>query len=70
MNKNTPITIKLFCKIYPWPSESAMRSYIFRRKAYGIESCFLKFGKRILVYPETFFKMIKDIHTKRLNEEK
>jgi hypothetical protein len=59
MIEDAPIPIKMFCKIYKWPTESAMRSYIFRKNENGLKDCFIKVGRRILVHPKKFFNKIR-----------
>lgn len=53
------LTIKQFCTAFPWPSESAMRSYVYRAKDLGLDRAFVKFKKRVLVKPNVFFTLIQ-----------
>lgn len=55
------LTIKQFCLAYPWPSESAMRSYVYRAKGLGLGGAFVKFQKRVLVNPDIFFAIIQQL---------
>jgi len=55
------LTIKQFCLAYPWPSESAMRSYVYRAKDLGLAGAFIKFQKRVLVNPNIFFALIQKL---------
>ena len=57
-------TIKQFCEIHPWPSESAMRAYIYRADELGIAGAFFRVGRRVLVDPEKFFFLIKQIENR------
>lgn len=61
------LTIKQFCSAFPWPSESAMRSYVYRAKDLGLDSAFVKFQKRVLVKPYIFFALIQQMesHSKK-----
>lgn len=56
------LTIRQFCKVFPWPSESALRAYIFRANDLGISDAFIRFGRRVLVDPKKFFMLIKQLH--------
>jgi len=55
------ITVSQFCKIFPWPSEFAMRSYIFKAKELGLSEAFTRVGRRVLICPKIFFKQIKQM---------
>ncbi len=55
------LTIKQFCSAFPWPSESAMRSYIYRAKELGISDAFVRVRRRVLVLPYKFFSLIKEV---------
>lgn len=58
------LTIKQFCLAFPWPSESAMRSYVYRAKDLGLDSAFVKFQKRVLVKPDIFFALIQQMESR------
>jgi hypothetical protein len=60
------ITIKQFSSQFLWPSESAMRSYVFKADLLGLQPAFLKVGRRLLVNPKKFFQMIQKINSKRI----
>ncbi len=64
MNPNlTPlIPISQFCSTFSWPSESAMRGYIAKAKEYGLEECFVRIGRRVLVDPAKFFDLIRKVN--------
>ena len=53
------LTVKQFCVTFSWPSESAMRAYIFQAGELGLEEAFLRIGRRVLVDPTRFFELIK-----------
>ena len=55
------LTVKQFCMTYNWPSEPALRSYIFRATELGIENAFLRLGRRVLVDPKKLFDLIREI---------
>ena len=63
-NRGPLLTVRQFVSQYPWPSESALRAYILRAQELGIESAFVRFKRRVLVRPDTFFSLIsqKDPH--------
>lgn len=63
------LTVRQFCEIFPWPSESAMRSYIFRAEMLGISDAFVRVGRRVLIIPQRFFSLITQIE-KPSNERK
>jgi hypothetical protein len=54
-------TIKGFCSQVSWPSESAMRSYVYRAPEMGIEGAFVRVGRRVLVDGDKFFKLIQQV---------
>ena len=58
---DTPITIKQFCSKFTWPSESAMRAYVFKAEDMGITPAFTRVGRRVLVLPKKFFSLIQQI---------
>lgn len=58
------LTIKQFCIAFPWPSESAMRSYIFRAEELGITEAFVRVRRRVLVVPQKFFSLIKQVESR------
>lgn len=62
------ITIKQFSYLFQWPSESAMRSYVFKADSLGIQSAFLKVGRRLLVNPKKFFQKIQEMNSKRVEQ--
>lgn len=53
------LTVKQFCTEYPWPSESAMRSYIFRANDLGMAKAFIRIGRRVLVDVNKFFELVQ-----------
>jgi hypothetical protein len=59
------LTIRQFCETYPWPSESAMRAYVYRAAELGIEKAFIRIGRRVLILPEKFFDLIQNLQTKK-----
>ena len=64
------MTLKQFCEAFQWPSESAMRAYIYRAPEFGIESAFIRVGKRVLVNPKVFFEVIKTVDLTRKKKAK
>ncbi len=59
MEKYSLITIKQFCQKYPWPSQAAMRGYIFREGKSRLKDAFFKIGRRVLIDENKFFEIIK-----------
>jgi len=57
-------TIKQFCAIHPWPSELAMRAYIWRANELGLAAAFFRVRRRVLVDPEKFFILIKQVENR------
>ncbi len=64
MNPNlSPLmTFNQFAETYRWPTVSAMKMYAFRAKKYGLEDCFVRVGRRILVDPAKFFDLIRKVN--------
>lgn len=58
------LTIRQLCSTYPWPSESAMRAYVFRADELGLEDAFVRVGRRVLIKPDTFFTLIKQLESR------
>lgn len=58
------LTIKQFCAAFPWPTESAMRSYIFRAEELGLSSAFVRVRRRVLIMPQSFFSLIKQLESR------
>lgn len=68
MSQPKYLTVKQFAQEHSWPSEPALRSYIFRAEEYGLSDAFSRVGRRVLVDPEAFFRLLKensDKQTKR-----
>ena len=55
-------TIRQFCEVHRWPSESAMRAYIHRADELGISEAFSRVGRRVLVLPKKFFALIQRVN--------
>lgn len=53
------LTVKQFCAQYPWPTESAMRSYIYRAEELEMTDAFLRVGRRVLIDVNKFFSVIQ-----------
>lgn len=53
------LTVKQFCAENPWPTESAMRSYIFRAQELQMSEAFIRVGRRVLVNVNKFFNIIQ-----------
>lgn len=62
------LTIRQFCSSFPWPSESALRAYIYRACALGLQEAFTRVGRRILINPKKFFELIKQIQSQPKQE--
>ncbi len=60
------LTVRQFCTRFPWPSESAMRSYIYRAKELGFSEAFIRVNRRVLINSRKFFEII-DQHQSRSN---
>jgi hypothetical protein len=60
--QNHLLTVAQFCEAYHWPNQSAMRAYIFRAKEYGLSDAFIRVGRRVLIDPEKFFTLIKQVN--------
>lgn len=58
------LTIRQFCLAFPWPSESAMRAYVYRSNELGISDAFVRVGRRVLVDSKKFFFLIKQIESR------
>lgn len=58
------MTIRQFCAVFPWPTEAAMRSYCFRSKELCLSDAFVRVGRRVLVIPKTFFRLIKQLESR------
>ena len=54
------ITVRQFSSKYPWPSESAMRSYIYRANELGMASAFVRVGRRVLIDVNKFFELVQN----------
>jgi hypothetical protein len=61
MDAEVLLTLKQFNHRYPWPSESAMRSYIYRAEELGLSNAFVRVRRRVLIDPQKFFHLIKKI---------
>lgn len=55
------LTVKQFCSMYKWPSESALRAYIYRAEELGLSEAFIRVQRRVLVEPKIFFKKIRGV---------
>lgn len=60
-NLSPLVPISQFAQTYSWPSEAGMRMYAFKAKELGIEECFVRIGRRLLVDPAKFFDLIRKI---------
>ncbi len=58
------LTVRQFCRRYPWPSESAMRAYVYRAEELGISDAFFRVRRRVLVDPVRFFILIKQVESR------
>ena len=54
-------TVQQFCPPGKWPTESAMRSYIYKAEELGISDAFIRVGRRVLISPKKFWALIKQI---------
>lgn len=57
--QEVPMILKDFIETYKWPTMGVLRNMIFRKESNGLDGAFLKFGKRVLILPNTFFKLLK-----------
>ncbi len=64
------ITIRQFCGTYPWPSQAALRSYVFRASYLGLDDAFIRVRRRVLVNPARFFQLIKQLQQTHNQGEK
>ena len=64
MGSSRLFTIKQFCSAFPWPSEAAMRAYVYRSDELGINEAFVRVGRRVLVDSKKFFNLIKQIESR------
>jgi hypothetical protein len=55
-----PLTFRYFESKYKWPTERALRKMAFERELNGLKPAFVKFRKRILVLPQTLFRLIRE----------
>lgn len=58
-NQHHFLTVKQFCATYSWPTESAMRSYIYRADELEMRDAFLRVGRRVLINVTNFFIAIQ-----------
>lgn len=54
------VTVRQFCEQYPWPTESAVRAYIYRAEEKGLTDAFIRVGRRVLIDAEKFFELIRE----------
>lgn len=54
------LTIKQWTFAHPWPSERALRAYIYKSGANGFDKVFIRVGKRILIDEKAFFDWVKE----------
>lgn len=54
-----PLTFRDFEAKYKWPTERSLRKLAFERESNGLAPAFVKFKKRILVLPQTLFRLIR-----------
>lgn len=54
-----PLTFRDFEAKYQWPTERSLRKLAFERESNGLAPAFVKFKKRILVLPQTLFRLIR-----------
>lgn len=61
------LTIKQFCKTYPWPSESAMRSIILKSdwKQNNFQEAFFRVNRRVLINVDKFWEIAKSQELRR-----
>lgn len=61
---NQIVTLNQFCEVFPWPTYKGMRRYIQHADQYGLGDAFMRVGRRVLVCPKLFFKLIKQVGKK------
>jgi hypothetical protein len=63
MQANQPrdewVPISDYPSLHPWPSEQGLRAYWRDRTANGLDACFLKHGRRVLVNPARLFRALE-----------
>lgn len=59
INKDVPVTFKNFNESYKYPSQGALRKMAYESATNGLQSAFLKIGRRRLVLPETLFQLLR-----------
>ena len=55
-----PTTFKNFNKYFDYPSPAALRKMAFESESNGLKEAFLKVGRRRLILPETFFRLLRE----------
>lgn len=58
------MTLRQFCSIFAWPSESAMRSYVYKADELGLSDAFIRVRRRLLIVPKIFFTLIKQVENR------
>lgn len=61
MKENQLFTVRQFCKQFGWPSEPAMRAYIFRAEENGLKEAFIRLGRRVLIDENKFFSLVRQL---------
>jgi hypothetical protein len=56
------VTVQQFCERHPWPSEPALRAYIFRAEALGLSQAIVRVGRRILLDEQLFFSLLRNLN--------
>jgi hypothetical protein len=67
-HENQYLTIRQFCASFPWPSESALRAYIYKSSELGISEAFIRVKRRVLIQPSTFFSLIRHLNPSNKGE--
>jgi hypothetical protein len=54
------MTLNNFCERFPWPTRSALQAYISKEHELGLTEAFMRCGRRVLVKPKLFFKLVEE----------
>jgi len=63
------LTVKLWTKFHPWPTEKGLRRLIFNSAINGFDKVIIRIGRRVLIDEKAFFEWVKE-HAKYIRGEK
>jgi len=49
---------------HEWPSPGGLRHLIFHAKTNGFEKCICRIGRRVLIWENLFFQIVKELNQK------